>query len=273
MHSQWLFKTSDAPLREILIAELSVLGFDSFDEDEQHLRAYPSLAEIGEEEVRGVAERYGVAFHREEIPEQNWNAIWEQQFEPVIVEGFCTVRADFHQLPVTTPYEVVITPKMSFGTGHHATTQLMITEMKDLDFTGRHVFDFGTGTGILAVLASLLGAASVLAVDNDVWSYENALENAGRNNSGNISIKKGSLELAQGDSYDIILANINRHILLHYMKPIHDLLRPGGTILMSGLLEGDFQVVDEAARAAGFVPVHQRQQEQWIVLRMQRAAV
>lgn len=270
MHIQWLFKTSDTALREILIAELSVLGFDSFDEDEHHLRAYPSLAEVAEDEVKEVADRYGVSFHREEIQEQNWNAIWEQQFEPVIVEGFCTVRADFHQLPVSTPYEVIITPKMSFGTGHHATTQLMITEMKELDFRDKTVFDFGTGTGILAVLASLLGASAVLAVDNDIWSYENALENAGRNNRSNVAIKKGSLELAQGESYDVILANINRHILLHYMKPMYELLRPGGTILMSGLLEGDFQVVDEAARAAGFTPVYRRQQEQWIVLRMER---
>lgn len=266
MRKKWLFQTTDTATREILVAELSVLGFDSFDEDDDSLRAYATLADVSDEEIQEVAARYGVAYSSEELQEQNWNALWEQQFEPVIVEGFCTVRADFHQVPVRTPYEIIITPKMSFGTGHHATTRLMMMEMQQMDFQGRHVFDFGTGTGILAILAEMLGAEAVFAVDNDAWSYDNALENAARNNSRNISIGKGSLELAEDRRFNIILANINRHILLHYMKDMHRLLIPGGRLLMSGLLEEDFGIVHEAALAAGFHFLSKRQLDKWIVL-------
>lgn len=271
MRQKWLFETADVALREMLIAELSVLGFDSFDEDENCLNAYASLADIEPGDVEETAQRYGVVFRTEELEEKNWNALWEEQFEPVVVTGFCTVRADFHRLQPDTPYEIVITPKMSFGTGHHATTRLMIGAMCDLDFKDKTVFDFGTGTGILAVLAELLGAREVLAIDNDIWSYENALENAARNNSRKITVSKGSLELAEGQRYDIILANINRHILLHYMAGLYGLLQPGGSILMSGLLEDDFGIVHQAAAEAGFTLSGKEQEEKWILLRLEKA--
>jgi ribosomal protein L11 methyltransferase len=150
------------------------------------------------------------------------------------------------------PYEIIITPKMSFGTGHHATTRLLIQQMKNIDFAGKSVLDFGTGTGVLAILAKKLGAGEVLAIDNDEWSYENTLENIAANKVNSIVVKKGSLELAEGRKFDIILANINRHILLQYMVQMHHVLPEHGMLLMSGILDADEQIVLTEARHAGF---------------------
>lgn len=257
-------------LRDLLVASLNEAGFEGFEETDTTLHAFIPEAQYNEELIASLARDLDISFAVEVIAPQNWNETWESNFEPVIVADFCTVRAHFHDMEIKTPYEVVITPKMSFGTGHHATTQLMMKQMQDIDFGGREVFDFGAGTGILSILAEKLGAASVLAVDNDEWCYENGVENAANNNCTRITTLQGSIELATGKVFDIVLANINRHILLMYMQQMHQVLKDGGLLLMSGLLTEDRTIVDEAATAAGFRMKTEDEQNNWIVLRYEK---
>ncbi len=260
------FSIADEAIRELLIAKLAEVGFEGFEETENSLLAYIAEDQYSESDVQNLSQEFELPFTRDEIAPQNWNETWEQNFQPVFVPGFCTIRASFHDIPVDTPYEIVITPKMSFGTGHHATTQLMITEMQHIHFKGKKVFDFGTGTGILAILAEMLGATEVLAIDNDEWSFENAIENVGRNHCSKINVKKGSIEEAADHGYDVILANINRHILLGYMKDMYAKLLPEGRILMSGILREDIEMVTSAAQEQGFRFVKHEELNNWELL-------
>ena len=238
------FQTSSQEVCDILIATLSDIGYEGFEENGEELYAYISEATFDKELLENSITMPGVTYHVEIIPPQNWNALWESNFQPVIVDGFCTIRAHFHEIEIDTPYEIVITPKMSFGTGHHATTQLMMSQMRDINFSMKSVLDFGTGTGILAILAEMLGSKDLLAIDNDEWSVENALENIGRNNCREISVVKGSIEDIEGkDRFDIILANINRHILLNHMKNLFDGINTNRLLLMSGLLSDDKEII------------------------------
>jgi ribosomal protein L11 methyltransferase len=255
---------------DMLIAMLSGSGYDGFEETKHELLAYIEDSKFDEEELKDIAGEYGIAFRTEIIPPQNWNALWESNFEPVIINDFCTIRAHFHNIEVRTAYDIVITPKMSFGTGHHATTQLMMLQMKDMDLTAKSVLDFGTGTGVLAILAEMLGAAHVLAIDNDDWCIENAGENVERNHCKNIGVQKGSLEDMPFGKTDIILANINRHILLQYMTTLYQRLTHEGIILMSGLLADDKDIMLGSAADAGFQFCNLTEQGGWISLMFKR---
>lgn len=260
------FSTSDQDTKDVLIAILSEAGYEGFEETEEALFAYISEEQFEQQQLDGIAGQIGIKYSKETIAQQNWNQTWEQNFQPVIVDGFCTVRADFHKLERNTPYEVIITPKMSFGTGHHATTQLMITEMQHLNLKDKSVFDFGTGTGILAILAEMLGAKEVLAIDNDEWSYDNVIENIERNHSSKIIARKASIENIAEHQFEVILANINRHILLNYIKMMYDKMTLGGKILMSGILIEDIEIVKESALKAGLKFMHQNELNNWILL-------
>jgi ribosomal protein L11 methyltransferase len=218
--------------------------------------------------MREKIEEMGYAFTENRIQPQNWNAAWEAGFSPVIVPGFCTVRADFHEPVNDTPYEIVITPKMSFGTGHHATTRLMMAAMRGMDFNAKRVLDFGTGTGILAILASKLGAREITAIDNDEWSVENSLENVAANGAQNISVLNGSLEITEGvPPFTIILANINRHILLQYLQQMKAIIVDGGELLLSGILQEDEQIITQAALNVGFRRAAISTEGDWIALK------
>lgn len=237
--------------RELLIAALSEQGVEGFEEDETTLKAFVSEADYQAVAIAEILQEFGLKSEMETIKPTNWNAQWEADFEPVVINDFCTIRAHFHEMPITTKHEVIITPKMSFGTGHHATTHLMVEQMQHIDFKGKTVFDFGTGTGVLAILAEILGASEIIAIDNDEWSFENTKENIGLNNCHNINVSMDSIESVQ-QTFDIILANINRHILLAYMPKMYQLLNNGATLLMSGLLTDDELMVSDAAKASGF---------------------
>ena len=250
----------------MLVALLSDIGFSGFEETEHALLAYVDEQEYNKALLHEIAQEYNYPYELEVIEAQNWNAVWESNFEPVIVDDFCTLRAHFHTLDVTTPHEIIITPKMSFGTGHHATTQLMIMGMKSISFAGKSVLDFGTGTGVLAILADKLGAAMITAIDNDEWSVENTVENISRNHSRGIVVKKCTLEDIESQQYDVILANINRHILLQYMSLLYARLNDGGTILMSGLLPGDQEIIVNSAQGAGFKFKNKSEHNNWIAL-------
>lgn len=251
---------------DMLIALLSDAGFNGFEETENALFAYIEQTGFSPETLAAIADNQRVDYETEIIAPQNWNALWESNFEPVIVDDFCTIRAHFHDIVVSTNYDIVITPKMSFGTGHHATTQQMIMLMKSIDFSGKSVLDFGTGTGVLAILAEMLGATTILAIDNDKWSVENAIENIERNSCKLISVQEASLDDISVAAFDVILANINRHILLQYIALLYSKLNFGGTILMSGLLMEDKDIIVEAASGVGFQFVKMTELNNWIAL-------
>jgi ribosomal protein L11 methyltransferase len=257
-------------LRETLLAELSEIGFDGFEETDTQLNAFIGGEHLDKYELQSLLTPRNVSYTTTHIPAQNWNALWEENFEPVVIPDFCTVNADFHTLDIVTPYQIIITPKMSFGTGHHATTQLMLTQMRDMNLKGKKVFDFGTGTGILAILAEMLGAAQVIAIDNDEWSYTNAKENVERNACKRIKVREGSIETLEDSSFDIVLANINRHILLQYAAQIYGIVNGTGVLLMSGLLKEDKEMVVGAYCEAGFKFIQGSELDNWIVLRFEK---
>jgi ribosomal protein L11 methyltransferase len=264
------FTINDQQVCDMLMAKLTDAGYDGFEEAGEKVLAYVEEPKFDKEELQKIADTLGLDFETENVPMQNWNELWESNFPPVFVDDFCTIRAHFHDIEVTTPYDIQITPKMSFGTGHHATTQLMILLMKDIDLAGKKVLDFGTGTGVLAILAEMRGATEILAIDNDEWSVENAKENTERNSCKHITVKEASLEQISMDQADVILANINRHILLQYMGDLYKKLKNGGTILMSGLLTDDEEVVKTAAKDAGFVFKKMMERSNWIGLQFEK---
>ncbi|MES2704503.1 MAG: 50S ribosomal protein L11 methyltransferase [Bacteroidota bacterium] len=260
------FTVDDKAINDILIARLSEEGFDGFEEAGGALYAYVPDSAFNTAGIDPIADSLGLDYEVEDVPVQNWNEVWESNFEPVVIEGLCTIRADFHQLKAETPYEIIITPKMSFGTGHHATTHLVMVMMKDIDFNGKSVLDFGTGTGVLAIFAEKLGAAKVKAIDNDEWPVENARENIGANGCRNIEVVLGSLESLETPRYDVILANINRHILLQYMGDLVGMLAEGSSAVLSGLLEEDEAAIVAAAEAAGMRHKRTLVRNGWIAL-------
>jgi ribosomal protein L11 methyltransferase len=251
---------ANAEQQEILISELSELDATGFEQTDTHLLAYFEEGDFKSYDVNELLKNY--LFHLTTLPKQNWNALWESNFEPVVVDDFCAIRADFHQPIKNIQHEIIITPKMSFGTGHHATTYMMIQQMREIDFTNKKVFDFGTGTGILAILARQLGAFSVTAIDVDEWSIKNAEENFIKNNVDGIVLYQSS-SLPE-ESFDIILANINRNVLIQYASTLVNLLSLNGILLMSGLLKEDEEVIVEVFNKLKMIK--SREKQNWLSL-------
>ncbi|MBL7744337.1 MAG: 50S ribosomal protein L11 methyltransferase [Chitinophagaceae bacterium] len=232
------FPSVSAEQKDILIAKLSMIGFAGFEEGEAVLVAFAHTDDYNDSSLKRIAEQQEVSFKKTIIGETNWNVLWESNFDPVIVDDFVAIRAEFHQPVAGVEHEIVITPKMSFGTGHHATTFMMIRQMRQIDFSNKMVFDFGTGTGVLAILAEKLGSNQVIAIDIDEWSIENALENIQRNKCSRVTIEKsGSADV--DNSFDIILANINKNVILDSFPVLVRQLKPSGILLLSGLLPED----------------------------------
>jgi len=242
------------PWRDLLISDLGELGFDTFEETESGFKAYSDRSVDDEVIAKSINEYKGncqIAFEKEVIPEENWNRKWEESFEPVIVEGKCILRADFHEVKEKYPYEIILNPKMSFGTGHHSTTYLMIKRMLNYDASGLKVLDMGSGTGVLAILASKMGAHEILAIDNDDWAFENSLENLRNNSTENVNVEKGSSELLEGRAFNIILANINKNVLLEDLVKYARALMDGGKLLISGFYENDIKDLQKNAESIG----------------------
>jgi ribosomal protein L11 methyltransferase len=259
----------DEAVKDILIAELAALGFDGFEETETGLFSYIELVRFDSELCSGLDElvkRYGVTYTSATIDKQNWNALWESNFEPVLVDDFVGVRANFHP-PFNggVEHDIIITPKMSFGTGHHGTTYSVMQLMRGIDFANKSVFDFGTGTGLLAILAHKLGAGDILAVDNDDWCIENASENITVNNTQSIEIQK--VENAKlNKKFNIIIANINKNIILDNLAFLAEATVPGGVVLLSGLLVEDEPEIEAACKALGWRHQETRTRNNWIAL-------
>jgi ribosomal protein L11 methyltransferase len=254
-------------VRSIIIALLADAGYEGFEENDEELIATIPQANYNQVLLCELLLPFQLPFKQEVITPQNWNKVWEDNFKPIILPGFCTIKAHFHEIVVETPYCIRITPKMSFGTGHHATTQLMLQGMRQLNFEQKDVFDYGTGTGILAIMAEMMHAKHVKAVDNDIWCYENALENVAQNECTHIEVAQGTINLVANCNFDIILANINRHILLESMHALYTILNAGGQLLMSGLLTEDEAIITESALKCGFKRQEVSRLENWIAIR------
>ncbi|MGN6398899.1 MAG: 50S ribosomal protein L11 methyltransferase [Flavisolibacter sp.] len=248
--------------QEILISQLEEFNANGFEQTEHSLIAYFAENNFDSYEINQLLKNY--SFTISTIEDRNWNEVWESNFQPVIVDNFCGIRADFHQPIKDVDYEIIITPKMSFGTGHHATTFMMVEQMRHLDFTSKTVFDFGTGTGILAILAEKLGAASIQAIDVDDWSIENAKENIEKNSSCNIDVVLSS-KIPAG-KFDIILANINRNVIVQYLPELKNTLHENGSLLLSGLLTSDEKHIVEACNRQNFSLVKKTEKNNWISL-------
>jgi len=259
-------------IKELLPSWLEPLGFESFAETETGIAGYIPSARYDRNAVTGVLKSRqlpGDCFLENLIAEKNWNEEWERNFEPVVIDGRCLVRAPFHPR-ASYPYVITIEPKMSFGTGHHETTSLMIREMLDLALNGCTVLDAGCGTGILAILAEMLGASFITAMDTDEWCYTNAVENVMRNNCSRIDVKQGDATMADLPRVDCILANINLNVLLQALPHYASLLKPEGTMLMSGILHTDTENLIAEAVKCGFETVNKRQLGIWMMIRFQK---
>ena len=246
-------------LADILVAELADYPFESFATEPDLLKAYIPQERMADcyDRVEALLAHYGVGEHRYIVIEsQNWNALWESNFPPVEVDDVVAIRAPFHEPYPNFRFDIVITPKMSFGTGHHATTYLMSRAVAGRDFTGKSVLDMGCGTGVLAIIAAKCNAESVDAVDIDEWAYENCTENCGVNGvAEKVAVFLGDVSTIRGKSYDAILANINRNILLADMPHYVEALNEGGELIMSGILEGDIPTIRARAEELGLTYV------------------
>jgi len=259
--------------RENLIALLLDSGYDSFMETESTLHAYITSNKYDQENLNKILNAFdkGVEVEKvEELTEQNWNSIWESNYEPVPIGSNCIVRAPFHQKPAEIEFDIVIQPKMSFGTAHHATTSLMAQLILEEEFAGKSVLDIGTGTGILAILASLKGAQKVIAIDNDEWAYSNALENCELNNIENIEIKYGDASAIPNKHYDILMANINRNILLGDMHHYAKHLKQDARIYLSGFYQSDLEAIRNEAGKFGWVFAGQKVKDNWVAVVFQK---
>lgn len=258
------------PAVDILIAELGDVGFESFVENEDGLSAYIQKSDwnpnILEEIQIFNSNEFKISYTLEEIEQTNWNEEWEKNFNPLIVDGVCSVRAPFHEKPQTI-YDIVIEPKMSFGTGHHETTHMMIQHILKNDFKEKSILDMGCGTGILAILAEMKEAKPIDAIDYDNWCYLNSLENVERNACKHITVLEGDANLLKNKAYDIIIANINRNILLNDINVYVGCLNINGSLFLSGFYKEDIPSIKEECQKYQLKLVDTIERNQWVALK------
>ncbi len=255
--------------QDLLINALGEIGFDTFEELDFGFKAYiPSQdfdQEKLDEQLALYSDMFTFSYEITLVPQKNWNEVWESNFEPIEIGDKVFVRATFHQPKPEFPYEIVIDPKMAFGTGHHQTTAMMLELMLENDFTGKKVLDMGCGTGILAIMAAKLRAAAITAIDYDPVCFESTIENAQLNNIENIEAICGSEEAIPNEEFDIILANINRNILLSQMKRYGEVLKNNGEIYFSGFYESpDLDIITDEARKYGLKYIIHKKDKDWV---------
>ena len=256
-------------VREILVAELGALNFESFVNKDDGLQAYIQENAFDEQAVKDLYillnPNFEFKIEVNSIEQQNWNAEWEKNFEPIEVDGKCVVRASFHDKK-EVEFDIVITPKMSFGTGHHETTHQMISQILNLEMKSKRVLDMGCGTGVLAILAAMKGANSITAIDIDEWAYLNTMENVLENNCDQIVVKYGGAELIGKDSFDFVFANINLNILLNDMGAYASVMHSGSKIIFSGFYTSDIPLIDKKAESLGMYSIGKTQKNKWAAL-------
>ncbi|MEW7292384.1 50S ribosomal protein L11 methyltransferase [Aquimarina sp. 2304DJ70-9] len=266
----YYFKVSPLqPTTEILIAELGEAGFESFVETETGVNAFIQKGDWHQNIFDDIfvlkSDEFDIQYTSEEIEQINWNKEWEKNFTPILVDDICSVRAPFHDKP-NTEFDIVIEPKMSFGTGHHETTHMMIQHLLKTDLKDKKVLDMGCGTGVLAILSEMKGAAPVDAIDIDNWCYLNTIENVERNDCHHISAFEGDVSLLTGRNYDVIIANINRNILLNDIKEYAKSLNPGGSLFLSGFYKEDLDMITEECSKNNLFFVDNFVRNNWIAV-------
>lgn len=266
-YTQLEFRNISGEQSDLLIALLNEIGFDGFEEEENNLKAFIPKNKFDKLILQKTIEPFHISFSETTIEETNWNQVWESSFEPVVVDDFVAVRAHFHQPVIGVEHEIVITPKMSFGTGHHATTYMMLEQMRAADFKNKRVFDFGTGTGVLAILAEKSGAKKIIAIDNDESSIENANENIRRNNCTAIDLKLSNTANTES-MFDIILANINKNVILENLEFLKMQLLPGGVLFISGLLATDQQEILSECNKKGLKFDAKTERHNWLFIKL-----
>ena len=254
--------------REILVAVLSDLTFESFDETEDQVLGYVPGESFNYAEMNEITSTLPFSVHTENemIPDQNWNEVWEKNyFKPLLIGGRCLVRAPFHTEYEPAEFELVIEPKMAFGTGNHETTTLMAEQILNMDLTGKKVLDMGCGTGILGMLASLKGAKRITAIDIDTWSFESTVENASLNNILNLKAKLGDASLLGSETYEVIFANIHKNVIISDLPAYEKVLQPGGKLYLSGFYTHDMADVKEKAESLGLQETGFHEKNNWVV--------
>ena len=262
------------PVTEMLIAQLGHIGFESFVENESGVIAYIQKKDWNSNKVEDLyllnSNEFDITFKYSEIEQTNWNKEWEKNFNPIQVNGQVSIRAPFHENP-SLNFDIVIEPKMSFGTGHHETTHMMVQHLLALDLKNKKVLDMGCGTGILAIFAEMKGAQPTDAIDIDSWCYQNSLENVQRNGCKYITVLEGDSSLLKGKEYDVVIANINRNILLSDMKIYTDCLREKGVLLLSGFYKEDISIIESEVIKHGLVLDKMIQKNNWVALKYMKS--
>ena len=258
------------PGTEILIAELGFSGFESFVETPDGVIAYIQEADHFPTILEAIqilnSEEFIITYEFETIAQTNWNAEWEKNFNPIVVDDHCAIRAPFHE-PFNVKYDIVIEPKMSFGTGHHETTHMMIQHILATDFTNKSVLDMGCGTGVLAILAEKKGAMALEAIDIDNWCYLNSLENVSRNDCHHITVLEGDASLLEGKQFDVIIANINRNILLNDLSTYSACLNEQGFLFLSGFYDSDCELIESTCEALNLKLENKLIRNNWVALK------
>jgi ribosomal protein L11 methyltransferase len=261
------------PGSEILMAMISDMPFESFDTDETGFTAYVKTEDADAIHLEGMSfDDFTYTYSIEKIEATNWNAEWEKNFSPVVVDDLLCIRAPFHEKNTSVKHEIVIMPKMSFGTGHHQTTRLMCLEMFSCDLKNKRVLDMGCGTGILAILAAMLGAKETVGIDIDEWSVENSMENCASNGYPDIVIKKGDADLLEKEgTFDVILANINKNILKKQLPYYSKISKPGTKLFLSGFFITDVEEMKTEALKSGFKFASSRHENEWAMMALEMA--
>lgn len=261
------------PWTEIITQELAEIEFDSFTEEDKLLQAYVSEENFNEDLLNAIIKEYKnkdveILVKKDHIPSQNWNAVWESDYSPVTVDKKLLIRAPFHSEDNSFELSIEIQPQMSFGTGHHQTTYLLSKHLLDIDFSNKKVLDVGTGTGVLGILASKLGASSVFGTDIEEGAVENAIENCERNKTDNFTIIKGDIELIPSEKFDIVIANINKNVLKRHMPDYANLIKDNGILFLSGFFETDIPELIEFAKSHNFETIETFTKETWAVIKL-----
>lgn len=266
VYIQYEFFTRDEAKRDFLISLLPEVGFDGFEELNNSVKAFISKTAWDQDAVLDILKQNkldDIEFEYSTIQPQNWNEQWEKSFQPLLIAGRVSIRAPFHERE-PAEFELVIEPKMSFGTGHHPTTALMIEQMLAMDFSGKKVVDFGSGTGVLAILAEKLGAESALAIDNEEWAVANSQENLDRNDVHRVTVVFADSMDVTKDQFDIMLANINRNVIMKSLQSWRNFLKPGGVLVVSGILVTDTKDISDMAVQSGFSIEKVLTEEGWV---------
>ncbi|PKP50247.1 MAG: 50S ribosomal protein L11 methyltransferase [Bacteroidetes bacterium HGW-Bacteroidetes-11] len=256
----------EANIAELIMAALGELGFESFVENENGLLAYIQAPDFDVSILNNQElwpEGSNPSYTWKIIEDQNWNALWESNFDPVIIDGQCMVRAPFHPKNNDIEFDIEIEPKMSFGTAHHETTAQIISLLLNTDVKDKTVLDMGCGTGVLAILAAMKGASKITAIDNDEWAYHNSVENTAKNNLPHIDVYQGDAALLEGKHFDILIANINRNILLNDMHHYRKCMTPGSILMMSGFYTQDVEAITTRANELGLSFISQTKKNNW----------